>query len=169
MRDDFKIEISDTNTVKLDVYDILSQNFDLKDVKVTLPTIQLDSFFPNVDYRIFDINMTTNDPRNPFNGVNLRDFVDGDLNLNLDQLLAVVNANNVSTIELPVETALNIILDINIVPKYMSHTFHVVESFEESDGKFGSVLGNVAIIDCHNAKRFLQSTYQRLFRNMLED
>lgn len=84
MRDDFKIEISDTNTVKLDVYDILSQNFDLKDVKVTLPTIKLDSFFPNVDYRIFDINMTTNDPRNPFNGVNLRDFVDGDLNLNLD-------------------------------------------------------------------------------------
>lgn len=44
--------------------------------------------------------------------------------------MRVVNANNVSKIELPVETALNLILDINIVPKYMSHTFHVVESFD---------------------------------------
>ena len=96
MKEDFNIDISETNTVKLDVYDILSQNFNLTEVNVTLPTIQLDKIYPGVDLSIFDINMTTNDPRNPFNGVNLKDFVDGNLTLNLEQLLAVVNANNVS-------------------------------------------------------------------------
>ena len=84
MRDDFNVDISDTNVVTLDVYDIPSQNFDLSEVNVTLPTIKLDAVFPAIDMEIFDINMTTNDPRNPFNGVNLRDFVDGDLNLNLE-------------------------------------------------------------------------------------
>lgn len=84
MKDDFNVNISDTNIITLDVYDILSQNFDLTEVNVTLPTLKLDAFFPGVDLSIFDINMTTGDPGNPFNGVNFKDFVDGDLNLNLD-------------------------------------------------------------------------------------
>lgn len=84
MRDDFNVDISESNTLTLDVYDILSQNFNLTEVNVTLPTIQLDAIYPGVDLSVFDINMTTSDPRNPFNGVNLKDFVDGELNLNLE-------------------------------------------------------------------------------------
>lgn len=67
----------------------------------------------------------------------------------------MVDERNVTQVELPVDTALNIMLDVNLVPKYLSHEFTVTESFDEANGKYGTTLGNVAIIDCKYAQRFI--------------
>ena len=67
----------------------------------------------------------------------------------------MIDEGNVTEIELPVDTALNLMLDVNLVPKYLSHEFTLIESFDEANGKYGLTLGNVAMIDCKYAQRFI--------------
>ena len=85
MKEDFDINITESNTVKINVNDILTQNFNVSNINVTIPTLKIDRIFPGINIdELSDINLTTNIPDNPFNGMNLKDFVDGDLNINLE-------------------------------------------------------------------------------------
>lgn len=85
MKEDFDINITESNTVKIDVNDILTRNFNLSDINITIPTLKIDNLFPGINIdELSDVNLTTNIPDSPFNGMNLKDFVDGDLNINLE-------------------------------------------------------------------------------------
>jgi len=49
----------------------------------------------------------------------------------------------------------------------IGHNFTVVESFNNSAGKFPEALGNVMLIDCKSAPRLLETTYDRFWKDMI--
>lgn len=70
---------------------ILQQNFNFSGINITVPTPDITQLFPNIDLETLrNVNITTGDINNPFNGINLKDFVDGNIEVPLDGLLNVV-------------------------------------------------------------------------------
>lgn len=48
----------------------------------------------------------------------------------------------------------------------ISHNYTVIDSFNDTNGKFGNTLGNVAIVDCHYFNNVLANSYGQVFREL---
>jgi len=74
-----------------------------------------------------------------------------------------------TTIKLPIADLLNSFAQIDTIPSQIAHNFTIVESFNNSNGKFPEALGNVMIIDCHSAPKLLETTYLRFFDSIVRE
>mmetsp|Transcript_22269 Transcript_22269/g.34447 ORF Transcript_22269/g.34447 Transcript_22269/m.34447 type:complete len:800 (-) Transcript_22269:1038-3437(-) len=169
LRRDFGLPIKEDNTIELNVNQLIEENFDLSQFNITIPTFNISTVFPALDLEQYaGVNLTSDDPNSPFNQLNLKDFIDGDLTLTVDQLMYLFDSANVTTINIPIDVALESILGLAQLPSSFSHNFTVIDSFSASKGKYGEALGNVAFIDCHYANRLIANTYQDMFQNLLD-
>lgn len=74
------------------------------------------------------------------------------------------------TVQIPLDIAMDYVYDIETnFDLEIKHDFTVIDSFDASRGKFGSTLGNVALIDCNYAYRIIQTSYFNMFEKALED
>ena len=146
--------MSEDNTISLDVSEILKQNLNFSGINITVPTPDISQLFPNIDLeQLRNVNLGNGNTNNPFNGLNLKDFVDGDLVVPLDGLINTIDAANVTKIDIPIEAAFRALTNFDFLANYtnLSHNFTVIDSFKKVQGKFGNTLGNVAMIDCKYA------------------
>ena len=77
----------------------------------------------------------------------------GNITLTLDQVFRIIEVENYTKIEIPVDKLLDTILNLDIVPTSLAHNFTLIDSFDEVYGKVADSLGNVALIDCKYANR----------------
>jgi hypothetical protein len=165
------IDISDDNKIKVDIDEFMEKALDANHRNVTIPTVDLQALFPNVDFSPFySINLTTEDPRNPFNGYNVSDFIKshGNISLPLNEVFRIIQIENYTKIELPIDTLLDTLLNLDIVPTSLAHNFTLIDSFDEVHGKVADSLGNVALIDCKYANRLFQTTYNKVLRHLVK-
>lgn len=100
------IDISDDNKIKVDIDEIMEKALDANNTDVSIPTVDVQALFPNVDFSPFySINLTTKDPRNPFNGYNVSDFIKshGNITLSLYDVFRIIQVENYTKIELPID------------------------------------------------------------------
>ena len=97
------------------------------------------------------------------------EVLNGDYNISLSQILAILDDNDLATVSLPIDEALDIILDPLLYPTTFTHQMTVISEFTSTSGKFGDALGNVALIDCHYANRLIFNTYKKWINNMLDE
>ena len=81
----------------------------------------------------------------------------------------MVDGQNVTSVDVPIAQALDIVLNAENIPTTFSHQMTVIDDFEATNGKFGDQLGNVALIDCHYANRLLLNTYDEYIQNLLNE
>jgi len=137
-------------------------------MNITIPTFNISEVFPDLDLSdVEGVNLTSLDPLNPINDINLKDFIDGDLTLNLDSLFYFMDNSNITKIEIPIVSALEVILNDTMIPNSISHKYTVIDSFNKGKGKFAETLGNVAIIDCRYANALLLNSYEQLYQSFL--
>ena len=104
-----------------------------------------------------------NDPR-------FRDYISGKpLRVGVENIFEFEHVRNFTKFEVPIDSFLDYMLDAELLPRYLSHNFTVIDTFDESKGKFGSALGNVALIDCRYANRLIESTYERIIKKVAND
>ena len=49
----------------------------------------------------------------------------------------------------------------------LAHNYTVVEEFDEPNGKFPALVGDVVLIDCSQAPKLISSTYRRIYERLL--
>ena len=89
--------------------DLIRQEFDAEDVNITIPTLNLTDQLPDptVLDDLDDVNITASDPDSPLADLSVRDLVDGDLTLTLDELLVLLEDGEAGLIEIPIGDALD--------------------------------------------------------------
>jgi len=134
----------------------------------TLPTANLTSTLEALEGTVPGFNASfinnldvvlVNDANSPLNGLNLRDLVDGDYILTLEQLVLFGDQSNLTRFEIPLPQAINSVINVSSIELALFHTFTVIDSFDYPHGKFGDSLGNVAVIDCHYANQIMLTSY----------
>ena len=138
-------------------------------MNLAVPVFNLSNLFPNVDLseiEELDIPIIGND--SALNGNTLRDFINGDVQLDLNDLMRSFDNSNISTISIPIEQLIDSIFNTSNLPTSIAHNFTVFEDFDQPKGKFGDTLGNVAIIDCKYMNRLFETTYNQYFTNLVE-
>lgn len=56
-----------------------------------------------------------------------------------------------------------------MIPTELTHSFTLAKSFDRPNGKFGSALGNVALVDCNYINRLFETTYAKYFEELLKE
>lgn len=79
--------------------------------------------------------------------------------LNLEDALILATGAGLGVINLPLDDVFAIAINPSVIPTKFNHNYTVIDTFTRSAGKFGSALGNVALIDCNYAKSLLMTTY----------
>lgn len=92
----------------------------------------------------------------------------GEVKVSLDILSAVLESLGPTTIEVPLDEALSGIMtrffnftDVNL-DLALKNKFTVIDGFEDSFGKFGNTLGNVALVDCKYFSNVILNSYEGL-------
>lgn len=169
LRDQLDLNISDSYVLSVSVADVLSSSGDAAYLNRTLPYLNLSALFPDVDLSTLDeLDIPIIDPDWAFSGMTLRDFLDGDLQFSLKNVMEAFDRLNFTRLELPVGGLLGQVLNPDIWPSSLSHNFTVIDGFNASKGKFGDTLGNVALIDCHYAKALFMTSYLNYFESFIE-
>ena len=152
--------------------DFIRQNFDVQNVTVTVPTLNLTEAYPGIPADFLDaldgLKLRSTDPGSPLAELDLRDLVDGDLTLTLDEILAIMAESQGGKIQIPIGEALDFMDGVDDLPYSLAHNYTVIDSFQLANGKFGGTLGNVALIDCHHANELLLTTYLQIFELIME-
>ena len=149
----------------------MEKALDANNTDVTIPTVDVQALFPNVDFSPFySINLTTKDPRNPFNGYNVSDFIKshGNISLTLNDVFRIIEIEKFTNIEIPIDTLLDTLLNLDIVPTSLAHNFTLIDSFDDVHGKLADALGTVALIDCKYANRLFQTTYNKVLKHLVK-
>lgn len=50
----------------------------------------------------------------------------------------------------------------------LQQNYTVVDAFEDTNGKFGNTLGNVALVDCKTFPKVFQTSYNMLRNDLLQ-
>ena len=69
----------------------------------------------------------------------------------------------------PIRGALDIILNPDNIPSTFTHEVTVIGDFTATNGKFGDILGNVALVDCNYVNRLIYNTYDDYIKNLLDE
>lgn len=125
---------------------------------------------PGTDLSILDtINVTL--PNDTILGplpFSAAEILKGEVKVSLNILSAVLEALGPTEIEVPIDAALQGVVerffnftDVNI-PLALKQKYTVIDGFEDTYGKFGNTLGNVALVDCHYFGDVFLSSYDEI-------
>ena len=92
----------------------------------------------------------------------------GELKINLDGILDTLNNTNVTKLSIPIESTLQSIFNTTSnIPLAFRNNFTVIDGFDDSYGKFGNSIGNVALIDCKYIKRLFHNTWLLAYEELI--
>lgn len=161
------MEVSEDNTIQLNITDLITQTIDVGDTNVNIPP--LSDIIPPLFYELIDIeslrDVEVDDPTSPFYGQNLGTVLESGTTVGLEEALQI--GGGFGVINIPLEDAFAIAINPALIPTKFTHNYTVIDTFTRSAGKFGSSLGNVALIDCKYAKSLLMTTYLQAWDNIL--
>ena len=104
-----------------------------------------------------------NDPK-------FKKFISGNsFRIGVETLFESEYVRNFTSFEVPIDSFIDYMLSAELLPRYLSHNFTVIDTFDQSRGKFGAALGNVALIDCRYANRLIETTYNRIIKKIAND
>ena len=92
----------------------------------------------------------------------------GEASITLEDVIQQAGDGGLGTVDVPIADAFGIALSPDIIPTKFAHNYTVIDTFTRSGGKFGSALGNVALIDCHYAYNLVMTTYLSAFDRLME-
>lgn len=167
------LEVDKDNNVLIDVNEILQNAFNLSSLDIKIPApVNISSFLPpGFNYSILDdLNITLPNSTLFNNGseFNLTKLLKGELVISLDVLSGVLNNTNLTKISIPIESTLNSLFNFTSnIPLAFRNNFTVIDGFDESYGKFGNSIGNVALIDCKHIKRLFHNTWLLAYEELL--
>lgn len=169
LRSNFGYNITDDNVMHIDIQEYIESNYDITGLRYTVPTFNLLEHFPGVDLTdIAEINVPINDTNSPWHGIKLKDLLDGDVELDFRQnVLKAFERANFTELQIPLDGPIQQLLKIDMIPRELSHSFTLASSFDQPNGKFGSALGNVALVDCHYINSLFETTYIKYFEDLL--
>ena len=73
-------------------------------------------------------------------------------------------------VNVPIGPTLDLLLNAgDFVPPGFANNYTVIDAFDNPKGKFGDMLGNVALIDCHYANAIFSSTYKESFMELVRE
>ena len=166
------MNITDEGMLEVDIHEIIEQNFNSSSLNFTLQTFDLKTYFPGLDFdQLGELARPIEDENSIFDGLSLKDLVDGDLKITGANILQFFENTNLTTLRIPIKPTIEGFLDISSsagVPTELALNFTIVDSFAVPKGKFGNTLGNVALVDCHYINRLFMSSYQNFFSGLIE-
>jgi len=165
LKDSFGYNITDDGMLEVDVHSIIENNYNMSSLSFTLPTVNISEVAAstNTDLdAIDDLNVQINDPNSRFDGMSVRDLLDGDLVVTGANIMQAFEDANLTTIRIPIAGAIDALLNITeFFPEDLSHNFTLVDTFDAANGKFGETLGNVALVDCNYFNELFESSYRK--------
>jgi hypothetical protein len=149
---------------------LIRENVNLSAIDITLPSplniTELVPFGTDLSF-LDDLNITL--PNNTVLGplpLNIGEILKGEVKVSLDILSAILEGLGPTEIEVPIDSALDGLVnnffdfnDINI-NLALKQNYTVIDGFEDSFGKFGNTLGNVALVECKYFSDVLLNSYE---------
>lgn len=168
--------VTNDDTVVIDINQIIRDNVNLSAIDISIPSpINLTEILPpGTDLSFLD-NLNFTLPNDTILGplpVTPAEILKGEITVSLDILSAVLEALGPTEIDIPIKEAMEDIIDrfFNFqgvdVSLALNHNFTVIDGFEDTNGKFGNTLGNVAIVDCRYFQNVFMTSYGQLFREL---
>ena len=177
LRDRFDLNVSADNEIEIDLYEALGVNFNLSTIDLPVPPLidgglsTLEILLPFINRtQLEEANITIPDLGPLGEDVSLIDLIDGNLEVNLGQILETLSGNDLTTLAIPFEPLLDQLINSTAgleVSLLLAQNFTVSESFEAPEGKFPTNLGDVVLIDCNYAKNLIFSSYNRIFNRIV--
>jgi hypothetical protein len=171
LQSQYNLNITQDKDLVVDLKDVLGYFFNLTEYSVDVPGLNVTALFPGQNLPdISQFNFTSKDINSIYNHPNFKSFMSGNpFRVGIETLFESEYVRNYTQFEVPIDSFIDYMLSAELLPRYMAHNFTVIDTFDQSRGKFGSALGNVALIDCRYANRLVESTYRRIMEKIAND
>mmetsp|Transcript_39601 Transcript_39601/g.38152 ORF Transcript_39601/g.38152 Transcript_39601/m.38152 type:complete len:119 (+) Transcript_39601:271-627(+) len=115
------------------------------------------------DYNVTVDDITTLLPQSSLNYMNMSSFDVETQTVALQEVAQQLIEQNQTNLQVDILAAQQMLVEIlqqTDPPEGITLNYTVMETFDESDGKFSNSLGNVALIDCHYLGQALETYFE---------